>query len=493
MASVTLSGALNGLKGLQARLRLPTWSGSLRVQLLVGYLLVIAIGMGGMTAWLAPRIQNDAFEEAEHELEIEAHLLALTLAPQIENFLDGRDTEVLRRLLPKIGERNDKRVTITDHELFVIFSSDPRVGSGFEDNHVEFLAAQQGKEQHDIRLDEFTGQERIFTAAAIFGESGEAIAYIQLSAPTAPVWQSVYNAWAGMGVMLVVALAVAVGLSLYLAGRVARPLTRLRDVANSLAFSTATQSSLMVQGPAEVRDLIRAFNHMTERMQRAAMRQREFVSGAAHELRSPLTALMLRLEMLAAHPPTAQELPRQMEALLAPLHRLRSAVDQLLLLASMEESNRLQPAPLDLSPLLYELAEEFAPRFAGRRFEVDVPPHLPLIRANADQMRIIFANLLDNAAKHTPPEAAIFLKANVYPDRVEVQVADEGPGIPLEEQERVFERFYRSPKARSDTPGHGLGLAIVQELVRLNGGAIELESAPGRGACFRVTLPRCEL
>ena len=157
IASVTLSAALNGLKGLHVKLRLPTWSGSLRIQLLVGYLLVIAIGMGSMTAWLAPRIQKDAFEEAEHELEIEAHLLALTLAPQIENFLDGRDTEALRKLLPKIGERNDTRVTITDHELFVIFSSDPRVGSGFEDNHAEFLAAQQGKEQHDIRLDEFTG------------------------------------------------------------------------------------------------------------------------------------------------------------------------------------------------------------------------------------------------------------------------------------------------------------------------------------------------
>ncbi len=238
MASVTLSGALNGLKGLQARLRLPTWGGS----------------------------------------------------------------------------------------LFVVFSSDPRLGSGFENNHAEFLAAQQGKEQHDIRLDEFTGQER--------------------------------------------------------------------DAANNLAFNAAPQLSLAAQGPAEVRDLIRAFNHMTERVQRAALRQREFVSGAAHELRSPLTALLLRLEMLAAHPPTAQELPRQIEALLATLHRLRNAVDQLLLLASMEE------------------------------------------------------------------------------------------------QERVFERFYRSPRARSDASGHGLGLAIVRELVRLNGGAIRLESAPGRGACFRVTFPR---
>ena len=295
-----------------------------------------------------------------------------------------------------------------------------------------------------------------------------------------------------MGLMLSATLAVAAALSAFLAGRIARPLVELRDAANNLAFNAAPQLSLAAQGPAEVRDLIRAFNHMTERVQRAALRQREFVSGAAHELRSPLTALLLRLEMLAAHPPTTQELPRQIEALLAPLHRLRNAVDQLLLLASMEESNRLQPVPLDLSPLLYELAEKFAPRFAGRRFEVEVPPHLPLIRANADQVRIIFANLLDNAAKHTPPEAAVFLRANAYPDRVTVQVADEGPGIPLEEQERVFERFYRSPQARSDTLGHGLGLAIVRELVHLNGGAIELESAPGQGACFRVTFPRRE-
>lgn len=462
---------------------------SLRVQLLIGYLFVILVGMGSVVAWAGPKVQHDAFEQAEHYLEIESHLLALTLAPQIEDFLAGEvDLETLRRLLPHELE-DGTRVTITDSDLFIIFSNEPRVLHGFEDRHIEFLAAQRGEEQHDVRVDEITGEERIFTAAPIFGESGEAVAYIQISAPTAPVWMNIRNAWAGLGSALGGTLIVAGALGIYLSRRVTRPLAELRAAASSLMFDGAPQKFLPPQGPAEVRDLITAFNHMSERLAQIARRQRELVSGAAHELRSPLTALALRIEMLTRHPPSPQDMPGILESLTPAIHRLQRTVDQLLLLAGMEESNRVRPGPLDLAPLLYQVVEDLAPLFRQHRLDVDVPPHLPAIRANADQVRIIFTNLLDNARKHTPPRTTVRLIAAVCRDHVEVKVADDGPGISVEDQERVFERFYRGAAARSASEGSGLGLTIVRELANMNGGVVLLESTPGKGACFTVRFP----
>lgn len=461
----------------------------MRAQLLIGYLLVILIGMGSVVAWAGPKVQRDAFEQAEHYLEIESHLLALTLAPQIEDFLKGdADLEALHQLLRR-ELKDGARITITDSKLFIIFSSEPRVLHGFEDRHIEFLAAQRGEEQHDVRIDEITGEERIFTAAPIFSKSGEVVAYIQLSAPTAPVWVNIRKAWAGLGSALGGTLIITGALSIYLARRVTRPLAELSAAASSLMFDGTPQQSLTPQGPTEVRDLIAAFNHMSERLAHIARRQRELVSNAAHELRSPLTALALRVEMLTQHPPAPQDVPSVLESLTPAIYRLQRTVDQLLLLASMEESNRVRPSPLDLAPLLYEVVEDLAPLFSEHRLDVDVPPHLPLIRANADQIRIIFTNLLDNARKHTPPGTTVRLIAAPFQNYVEVRVADDGPGIPPEEQERVFERFYRGAMARSTSEGSGLGLTIIQELTKINGGTVCLESAPGVGTCFITRFP----
>ena len=141
--------------------------------------------------------------------------------------------------------------------------------------------------------------------------------------------------------------------------------------------------------------------------------------------------------------------------------------------------------------MLYDLADEMGPlvQVAGLRLAVDVPPHLPPVEINADQMRAVIRNLLDNAIKYTPRGGAINVSARAE-QRVIISVSDTGIGIPAASLPHIFERFYRVDKARSrQQGGAGLGLALVRSIIEARGGRVEVRSQPGQGSVFTVLLP----
>jgi two-component system phosphate regulon sensor histidine kinase PhoR len=127
---------------------------------------------------------------------------------------------------------------------------------------------------------------------------------------------------------------------------------------------------------------------------------------------------------------------------------------------------------------------------AGHTLRVDVPPHLPPVLVNADQMQAVVRNLLDNAIKYTPSSGTITLSATAMPHEVQIAVADTGPGIPPESLPRIFDRFYRVDKARSRAlGGAGLGLSLVKDIVEAYGGWVEVQSEVGQGSRFTLHLP----
>jgi signal transduction histidine kinase len=232
----------------------------------------------------------------------------------------------------------------------------------------------------------------------------------------------------------------------------------------------------------EIHRLAATLNDMLDRLEAGRARQREFVGDAAHELRSPLANIRTQLEVALRLGDEAQW-PKVAEDLLADTARLARLVDDLLLLARSDESPRLDRLePVELGALLREVA--------ARSPTVTLEPvNCPLWTiGEPDALRRVVSNVLDNAVRHASSSVTLAAAADGN-DHV-VTVADDGPGIPVEDRDRVFERFTRLDDARGrEAGGAGLGLAIVRELVRRHGGSVDLGDA-GPGLRVRIRLPR---
>lgn len=470
---------------------------SLRGRLIVTYLVLILLAVGGLAGWIAPQLRKYAEEQMEHELELEAHLAALILRESIEKVWEGEAEAAMlsNAVQAYLSALNSQlRLTIFDVNFRPIFTSAPEgILTLKQQTSPELLAARSKQEQHDIRWDAQSGEERIFTAAPVIDGDGHPIAFVQLSFPVAPVWQSVHRAWLTLFGVVVLVAAVTVGSALWLAAQVVRPLEKLTSVIHKIAAGDLKER-VPLQGPQEVQQLAIAFNEMTERLDKMIQRQKDFVANAAHELRSPLTSIRLRLELILTQLQDDPQMQRQyLEHMLDEVERLRKMTDQLLMLSSIEHGNRLPPAVVDPAPLLYELSDEVSPLFHARHqeFVVELPPHLPKVQVNPDEMRIILRNLLDNAAKYTQEKGRIKLWAWSKDDHVFIAVEDNGPGISEDTLPHIFDRFYRGDKSRTRSAhnGSGLGLALVKELVMLNNGSIEVKSAPGQGTTFTLCFP----
>jgi signal transduction histidine kinase len=256
-----------------------------------------------------------------------------------------------------------------------------------------------------------------------------------------------------------------------------------------------------VGGLAETATLGAAFNEMAAELQRRAgerdqldrMRD-EFVLTASHELRSPLTSVQGFAELLMLE--RARLTPRQAETVEVILDNTRHLVRLLndLLDLARSDAGRLtiEPLPTDPGALVEDVARTMRARFEARdqRLEVEIEADLPPIEADGDRIRQVLVNLLTNANEYCPQGAAIAVKVRRDGADVEVEVSDDGPGIPEQQLEHIFERFVRGDAGETQrVGGTGLGLAISKSLVELHGGAIEAESVDGAGSIFRIRLP----
>lgn len=221
--------------------------------------------------------------------------------------------------------------------------------------------------------------------------------------------------------------------------------------------------------------------------------RREFVANVSHELKSPLTSIRSLTETLldgGLEDPSCNE--RFVALIEEDAARLARLIDDLLILSQVE--SRAFPMRLATLDIVPEISSALAPLEVlidqkSLHIEVDAEPGLTL-RADPDRLRQVLHNLIDNAVKYSPEGATLRIGARPGTGDVEVWVSDEGPGIPPEALGRVFERFYRVDKNRSrELGGTGLGLSIVKHIVESHGGRVWVESAPGKGATFRFTLP----
>lgn len=314
-------------------------------------------------------------------------------------------------------------------------------------------------------------------------------------------------------VTLPVALLVSIVLTQLLAHGMTAPLREMTAAARAMARGDHGRR-VRVTSRDEVGELGRAFNTMAADLAEVERQRREFVANVSHELRTPITGLRAVLENITDGVTPAT--PGILQGALDQAERLGRLVTQLLDLSRIEAGAvPLELTHVDAGPFLETVvAQVRTGRPPGPVFRIDAEPGL-VIRADRDRLHQLVTNLLDNAARHSPPEGAVTVTAAAHGDLVSLEIQDEGPGIPAWERDRVFERFSRGsadvPAALAGSLGQrgrglgdrdtasrggasgvdggtGLGLAIARWVVDLHGGEIAVADSP-RGCLIRVVLP----
>jgi two-component system OmpR family sensor kinase len=291
-----------------------------------------------------------------------------------------------------------------------------------------------------------------------------------------------------------------------------RPLTEVERTARAIAAGDLSQRVPVGDDLTEVGRLSTALNGMLSRIESAFRaqqaseeqargsenRMRRFIADASHELRTPLTSIRGFAELYRQGAVRSEDdVRRLMERIEAEGGRMGLLVEDLLLLARMDQQRPLTFAPVDLADVAGDAVHDAKAVQPQRPISLHLDESLadvPVVIGDESRLRQVVGNLVTNALTHTPPDARVTVtvsEAADDPDVLVLRVADEGPGMDPADASRAFERFYRVDTSRTRSAGGtGLGLAIVSSLVAAHGGSVELVTAPGEGAAFTVRLPR---
>ena len=288
------------------------------------------------------------------------------------------------------------------------------------------------------------------------------------------------------------------GLGIWLVRVGLRPLGRIEDTAAAIGAGDLSRRIENDDEKTEVGRLGQSLNAMLGQIEaafadRTASEQRllRFVADASHELRTPLSAVRAYAELFErgarTHP---DDLERAMAGIQRESIRMGVLVDDLLLLARLDQGRPLEHRPVDLSALARDAVDTARAVEPERQIELTLTSDELVVTGDPDRLRQVLDNLLANVRAHTAATAKAKVHVSRIGDSARIDVTDDGPGLGQEEAARVFERFYRVDPARSrDSGGSGLGLAIVTAIVEAQGGRASVMSAPGEGSTFRIELP----
>lgn len=426
---------------------------------------------------LVTALERDAFGLAGHAKETLNTTAGATL-PSLQPFVN------------QYMRTNDTRVIVTNADGLIISSSDitSTIGSDYS-NRPEVADALDGTPSVGERVSVTLGQRLVFVAVPV--QIGDAVVgVVRLSKPKSVVDKEVRNRILGIvvagGFTILAAACVAIPLAL----GIARPITRLTRRTERLAegdFDVRADDSV---GPPEVRELSRSFNAMASRLGLMIENQRHFAGAVSHQLRTPLTALRLRLEQAQeAVVDESSPLAVALEASRTEADRLQEMVEQLLALARIE-GGTAPTVTLNAAEVARSRIEMWEPLAAEKNVTIRVDSaatvECAVIEGGLEQ---IIDNYIDNALTVAPEGSDILIEVHKVGGSVQVDVIDSGSGLSSEQRERAFERFWRG-KNSENAVGTGLGLAIVHQLAAASGGTVELlaRSDGLSGVRARVTL-----
>lgn len=378
----------------------------------------------------------------------------------------------------------DTRVVVVDAAGISIVDTERSPNRDFS-NREEITIALGGARATGSRFSETLGRDLLYVAVPV-ASGGTVHGAVRVTISPAEVEARIHRFWwglAGVGAVVLAAMAV---VGWVIARSMAHPVKALRRATSQAAAGDLTVAIDPGDAPAELRELAHSFNNMSQRLGELVGKNRAFVADASHQLRTPLTALRLRLENLEES--TGND---DASAALGEIDRLGRIVDQLLSLARAEEARRA-PMVTDLTEVVGARIEQWRAGAddQGVSLLVERGPGRLLVNAVPEALDQILDNLLANALAVTEPGGSITVRTEPGTAHHTLEVIDTGPGLSSEELDRAFDRFWRG---RHDTGGSGLGLAIVRELARASGGTATLEANGPHGVRAVVRLPAAQV
>lgn len=443
----------------------------------LAYVLLLAVVALGVPLAISLKARVNA--EVRTQSQAQADLVAATAA----DLLGAVDKAELTTLAQTAARSVRGRILIVNGSGVVLVDSagPAQVGVSYA-SRPEIQAALRGHPVQVQRGSRTLGQEILATAVPII-RHGRPVGAVRVTQTVAAVNSAVARAILGLAVLALVVLTLGLLAGTVIAGQVVRPIRRLEQIARRVAGGDL-EARAELEGSSEQRSLAASFNEMTDRILRLLAAQRHFVADASHQLRTPLTAMRLRLE--AAKVVEPDQAAPEVDAAIAEVDRLSRTVDELLVLSGAGERQFVAEA-VDLS----SMARAALPRWQGQARKAGVRLEL---REGSDGGRVWLPRrdletaldaLIDNALRYSPGATTVTIVTGL----AGIEVQDEGPGIAEHERDLVFERFHRGEAGRRGPAGSGLGLAIARELARGWGGDVALSRSPGGGTIASLLVP----
>ena len=457
---------------------------SLRVQLSVGIATISTVGLGSVAIWTGWQTQQILIDSHKQSIEQVAERLP-------------HDLEVYDEMLPmEIGLVKAVDNLTTTNTFLWIKGADGKVLAAsavlkLPTGRTAALAL-MSLTQMPLRAEVYSVNERYFV---LYCDSlqvkGKALGQVFVAQDITRDQTMFLAVVRSLGIAsLLSILAITVAIALYVQ-RSLRPLRQLSQLAGTISPDDLGAAQLqLADAPSEVKELAQMLNMMLLRLSQAWEQQRQFISNASHELRTPLTLVHGYLQSVLRRSTNLTE-PQQeaLETAASEADRTVRLLQDLLDLARTDTGYlHLLMEPLVLNDLVAEVAG--MAQYSNRSITLEAVSGVIEVKADRNRLKQVLLNLIDNAIKYSDPSQPVTLKLDRSGKRASVQVSDRGCGIPLPEQTRIFERFYRLDEARNrSTGGYGLGLAVVKTLIDSMGGSVTVRSKVGEGSTFTITLP----
>lgn len=396
--------------------------------------------------------------------------------------------EFVQSTITKYGADSGARVVVLD--IFGVAIADSEtletVGTSFL-NRPEVVEALTGTVSIGRRFSNTVNQELLYVAVPILN-GPQTVGAVRMTFPASVVDDAVDQRLRGISFVAGITLLASTLVALLLAMGITRRLSTLKNVTEEFTKGNYTVRAEINGGAPEIRSLARSFNAMADRLDNLISQQKAFAGDASHQLRTPLTALNLRLErateMLATDPAGAAE---RIEAAMVEADRLQRLVEGLLTLSRSENTDKTERIKCDAAQTARERFENWEALASeqGVSIVLDVPESA-YIFAIPGALEQVIDNYIDNALEVVPVNSTIKVEITCDADLTKISVIDQGPGIPEADIAKAFNRFWR---ARSDTHGSGLGLAIVERLVTASGGRAEIVNLSPHGLSADAYFP----
>lgn len=460
-------------------------------RLLATYLLLTLVVLLALEVPLAIGYRDHEIDRLRSDVQRDAFVLASYVADD----LAGTSDIDLATVVTNYTARTGGRVVIVDGTGDVLADSEPAAaGQRNFLSRPEITQALSREIAQGTRWSSTLGTGLLYVAVPV-SIGDRTLGAVRVSYETGQVDARIHRYWLLLLGAGVVTMSIAAGLGILLARWVTAPIAGLQRAAQRIGDGDLTSRADPRSGPPEVRELAVAFNATAARLEDLVTAQEQFVSDASHQLRTPLTALRLRLEMLETDADDA--IADDLEGARREVQRMSRLVDGLLVLARAERAQVARPEPVAIGPVLAERATSWEPLATEHGVTLAVDADDVRARCTVDNLGSALDNLLANAIEWSPRGSTVTLRVRSEDSptgrMVGVHVIDQGPGLDAERRERAFDRFWRADGRRpaddgSALGGSGLGLAIVRRLVEADRGSAELRSAPGGGLDATILL-----